>query len=128
MGDAGGRVDVAVIGGGGGGPAAGGGGGGRAAGGELAAHGVGVVVLEARGRLGGRVHTLYDPTQPLPVELGAEFVDVPGPAFEAIRSVGGAAFRSAGGQWEVVDGVATCLEFDDSIERILEKLDPPPEH
>jgi monoamine oxidase len=55
-------------------------------------------------------------------------VDVPGPAFDAIRSVGGAAFRSAGGQWEVVDGVATCLELDHSIERILEKLDPPPEH
>jgi len=118
MGDAGGRVDVAIV---------GGGVSGLAAAGELVAQGAGVVLLEARGRLGGRVHTLYDPAHPLPVELGAEFVDVPGPAFDAIRSAGGAAYRSVGGQWEVAGGVARCLDFDDSIERILKRLDPPPE-
>ena len=64
------RFDVAII---------GGGVAGLAAAGELAAHGVSVALLEARGRLGGRVHTLYDPAHPLPVELGAEFIDVPGP-------------------------------------------------
>ncbi|HET7233839.1 MAG TPA: NAD(P)/FAD-dependent oxidoreductase [Longimicrobium sp.] len=112
------RFDVAII---------GGGVSGLAAAGEMAAHGMSVALLEARGRLGGRVHTLYDPAHPLPVELGAEFVDVPGPAFDAIRAMGGAAYRSAGGQWEVGGGVASCLDFDDSIERILRKLDPPPE-
>lgn len=111
------RFDVAII---------GGGVAGLAAAGELAAHGASVVLLEARGRLGGRVHTLYDPAHPLPVELGAEFVDVPGPAFDAIRAMGGAAYRSAGGMWEVADGVAQCLDFDDSVQRILDRLDPPP--
>jgi monoamine oxidase len=33
-----------------------------------------VIILEARNRLGGRIHTLYDPLSPVPVELGAEFV------------------------------------------------------
>jgi len=111
------RFDVAII---------GGGVAGLAAAGELAAHGAGVVLLEARGRLGGRVHTLYDPAHPLPVELGAEFVDLPGPAFDAIRAMGGAAYRSTGGLWEVADGVARCLDFDGSVQRILDRLDPPP--
>jgi monoamine oxidase len=31
-------------------------------------------ILEARRRIGGRIHTLHDPVCPVPVELGAEFV------------------------------------------------------
>jgi len=116
MGDGGVR-DVVVIGGGVAGLAAARG---------LADGGADVALLEARGRLGGRIHTLHDPAHPLPVELGAEFVDVPGPAFDAIRSLGGAAYRSSGGQWEVAGGVARCLDMDDSIGRVLGRLDPPP--
>jgi monoamine oxidase len=41
---------------------------------ELSQHGSTLVLLEARGRLGGRVHTLRDPAWPVPVELGAEFL------------------------------------------------------
>jgi monoamine oxidase len=33
-----------------------------------------VVILEARDRIGGRIHTLHDPIFPVPVELGAEFI------------------------------------------------------
>ncbi|MBV9110501.1 MAG: FAD-dependent oxidoreductase [Gemmatimonadetes bacterium] len=101
---------------------------GLAAAGALADGGADVVLLEARGRLGGRVHSLHDPSWPLPIEMGAEFVDVPGPAFDAIRAMNGAAVRSAGGQWEAADGVARCLSFDDAIEGVLGRLDPPPEH
>src|SRR5690606_22043770 len=36
--------------------------------------GVRVLVLEARDRVGGRIHTLHVPDFPLPIELGAEFV------------------------------------------------------
>ena len=33
-----------------------------------------VIVLEARDRIGGRVHTVREPDWPVPVEAGAEFV------------------------------------------------------
>jgi monoamine oxidase len=41
---------------------------------RLAAAGRRVVVLEARDRIGGRVHTLREPDWPVPIEAGAEFV------------------------------------------------------
>jgi monoamine oxidase len=41
---------------------------------DLAASGLRVRVLEARGRVGGRVHTLREPALPVPVELGAEYI------------------------------------------------------
>jgi monoamine oxidase len=41
---------------------------------RLAAAGRHVVVLEARDRIGGRIHTVDDPGLRYPVELGAEFV------------------------------------------------------
>ena len=41
---------------------------------ELAQAGKTIIVLEARDRPGGRIHTITDPDFPLPVELGAEFV------------------------------------------------------
>jgi monoamine oxidase len=94
---------------------------------ELAARGVETLVLEARGRVGGRVHTVHDPGSPLPVELGAEFIDVPGAAWDAMRAAGGAAYRSAGGMWEVRAGSAAPLDMEAVVERVLGRLDPPPE-
>lgn len=41
---------------------------------ELSKAGQRVAVLEARNRMGGRIHTLHDPLFTMPVELGAEFV------------------------------------------------------
>jgi monoamine oxidase len=45
-----------------------------------------VLVVEARGRLGGRIHTHRDPAWPMPVELGAEFVHGDAPATRAIAT------------------------------------------
>lgn len=59
------RTDVLVL---------GGGVAGLSAARELDRRGVGSVVIEARDRLGGRVHTLRDASWPHPVELGAEFL------------------------------------------------------
>jgi monoamine oxidase len=48
-----------------------------------------VILLEARSRLGGRVHTLMDPQLEHPVELGAEFVQGESKEFtRAIQSLG----------------------------------------
>ena len=41
---------------------------------SLCAAGVRVCVLEARDRIGGRLYTIRDPSFPIPVELGAEFI------------------------------------------------------
>ena len=41
---------------------------------RLAAAGRRVLLLEARDRVGGRIHTLVDPETPHPIELGPEFV------------------------------------------------------
>ena len=59
------NVDVIVI---------GGGVAGLAAARELSRARRSVILLEARPRLGGRVHTIHPPKWPLPVELGAEFI------------------------------------------------------
>ena len=41
---------------------------------ELSRAGNNVTILEARDRIGGRMHTIHDPAFDLPVEMGAEFV------------------------------------------------------
>jgi phytoene dehydrogenase-like protein len=48
-----------------------------------------VVVVEARGRLGGRIHTHRDAAWPAPVELGAEFVHGEAPATRALATAAG---------------------------------------
>jgi monoamine oxidase len=56
---------------------------------RLGAAGRHVVVLEARDRIGGRIHTVDDPVLNHPVELGAEFVHGrPAELVELIRETG----------------------------------------
>lgn len=111
------RVDVVVV---------GAGVAGLAAARDLCGAGVGVRVLEARGRTGGRVYTLRDGAHPLPVELGAEFIDVPGEVWEVFRAAGGAAFRSVGGYWLVDAGRAEPADFG-AMGEVMDRLAPPPE-
>jgi monoamine oxidase len=88
--------------------------------------GLDVRLLEARGRAGGRVWTVHDAVHPLPVELGAEFIDVPGEVWEIFCAAGGAAYRSVRGFWSVRDGRAQPVDFG-RAEAVMERLSPPPQ-
>lgn len=56
---------------------------------ELVRSGAKVSVLEARGRLGGRIYTLRETGAGIPIELGAEFIHGRPPAiFEILNSAG----------------------------------------
>lgn len=80
---------------------------------SLAAAGRDVVVLEARDRIGGRIHTIRDPALPLPIELGAEFVhglsreilEVVNEAGLLLVDMGGAPYRPAGDRLVSADGM-----------------------
>ena len=64
---------------------------------ELALAGKTVLILEAKQRCGGRIHTVHDPNFPLPIELGAEFVHGRLPITEML-------VKKAGVKWHEVKG------------------------
>jgi monoamine oxidase len=86
------RADVVVVGAG----AAG-----LAAADALQEAGFGVVVLEARGRTGGRILTHRDARVPVPIEMGAEFVHGEAPeTTRLLREAGRAVLDLSGQNWE----------------------------
>jgi monoamine oxidase len=86
-------------------------------------------VLEARDRIGGRIHTIRDPRIAYPIELGAEFVH--GAAPEVIEivdearllaySIEGQRWRSRGGR---LTGMQNFFEELDSVMGLLKKKKP----
>jgi monoamine oxidase len=77
-----------------------------------------VVVLEARGRIGGRIHTVRERGWPLPVEGGAEFVHGKPPTLREL-SRGAREIRGA----HYVEGL---LRRDEVWESVMEKLEELP--
>ncbi len=102
---------------------------GLAAAATLARAGLSVCIVEARERIGGRIHPLPVPHLPGPVELGAEFVHGLAPATRAwlaqagaaVIETGGPRFRLRAGRLEADSG-----PFEE-LERGLAGL-PRPEH
>jgi monoamine oxidase len=92
---------------------------------ELCAAGVGTLVLEARGRVGGRIHTLHDAASPVPVELGAEFIH--GKArelWEVVERAGLAACDVSERHWHLErgGGLAESGEFWREIEKVFRAM------
>ena len=72
---------------------------------DLSRAGLAVCVLEARDRIGGRIYTLHDPSLPLPVELGAEFIHGTPPDIHAIvQAAGLPIYEIDGDHWRSHEG------------------------
>jgi monoamine oxidase len=72
---------------------------------DLSAGGLRVIVLEARDRIGGRIYTHQDPSVPVPIELGAEFVHGKSPElFEIIKAAHLAFSEVTGHHWFFENG------------------------
>ncbi len=65
---------------------------------ELAEAGQQIVLLEARDRIGGRIHTLMPPGFTQPVEAGAEFIHGDAPITRALLREAGIAWQDTAGQ------------------------------
>jgi len=109
------HADVIVIGGG----AAG-----LAAASVLATAGYRILLLEARGRLGGRIHTLYEPGWPLPVELGAEFIHGKPPEVRPLVHRAGLSVLEVQGEHWYREGnrLVHSDELWNQVSEILERL------
>jgi monoamine oxidase len=98
---------------------------GLAAGRALRDAGIPFVILEARGRAGGRIYTGHPKGLVVPVELGAEFTH--GEAEEVIElaaerrlrvvDIAGRRFRAGGGRLKVLD------DFWERLDRVMRRLD-----
>ena len=76
---------------------------GLAAAAELARAGREVVVLEARERVGGRIHTLRPPGDGRPVELGAEFIHGEPPSLLSLAQTAGVAVEESTGDFRELE-------------------------
>jgi len=91
---------------------------------ELAKHGLVVLILEARDRIGGRVFTQRDPVLDTPIEMGAEFIHGrPPEIWKLLQKENVAITEVDGDSWCAFEGgLATCGFFS-QVQEILDKMD-----
>lgn len=90
----------------------------------LAAAGLAVTILEARDRIGGRIHTLHDPLSPLPIELGAEFIHGrPPETFEIVKKERLELADVSNRHWFLRDGIITdSSDFWSDLEDVMDQM------
>lgn len=80
-------------------------------------------MLEARDRIGGRVHTIWDRASPLPVELGAEFVHGdPGELWAALREARVPIVQAAEVHWWFDGKRVVTEELDDRTDPVFSAM------
>lgn len=91
---------------------------------ELSKAGKKVIMLEARDRTGGRIHTLKDEGFSIPVEAGAEFIHGDLPLTQSLLKTAGISFYHREGEmYRVENGVAyRSEEFIKDFDQLLSKL------
>src|SRR5687768_7027477 len=82
-------------------------------------------LLEARDRIGGRIHTIRDARLPHPIELGAEFIHGSAPeVLEIVHDGRLLAYAVEGDRWRSRGGHLSRLDdFWERLEPITRKLD-----
>jgi monoamine oxidase len=90
---------------------------------RLTSAGLKVVILEARDRVGGRIHTLREPGWPVPVEAGAEFIHGrPENLWSIVRAAGLTPYEVSDHHWQVQGGQPRPLDFAPLWEKIFNRL------
>jgi len=97
---------------------------GLAAADALSAEGASVVVLEARDRIGGRIHTIPSRRKAIPIELGAEFVHgAKNETWRLIHAAGLATHEVPDSHWQATDGVLVRNpQFWDQLAKAMENI------
>ena len=91
---------------------------------DLSAGGLRVIVLEARDRIGGRIYTHHDPSVPVPIELGAEFVHGKSPELFEIIKAGHLPFSEVTGRhWYFENGeLSKSDDFWSKVDQLMEQM------
>src|SRR5437763_8335071 len=88
---------------------------------KLCAAGQRVLILEARDRIGGRIHTIHPSGWPMPIEMGAEFIHgVPRHTWEIVRAAALSAYDVPDTHWWLQDGKAR--QMDDAWEKLQQVM------
>ncbi len=91
---------------------------------KLGRSGFSVTVLDARGRVGGRVLTLTDNSSAFPIELGAEFIHGFSPeVFKPLQRSNIKMTEVEGDNWCLEGSQLRPCRFFDEVDRILQKMD-----
>ncbi|HEY8076117.1 MAG TPA: NAD(P)/FAD-dependent oxidoreductase [Labilithrix sp.] len=94
---------------------------GLAAAAELTHAGLSIALVEARGRIGGRVATLHDSRTPVPVELGAELVHEGADATRTLVHDAALALHELAGDWFVARGGVLRKETNEKVDTRIER-------
>ena len=90
--------------------------------------GLSIAVLEARNRIGGRIHTIRDERSPLPIELGAEFVHGSAPeVVEIARDSRLVVCDLRAARWQAERGKLRPIDDEDfwkQLDLVMGRLDP----
>lgn len=91
---------------------------------HLESAGVSAICVEARDRIGGRIHTVHDPLSPLPIELGAEFIHGrPPELWDIVREAALPVYDGTDASLHLKDGdVEERLDSWDFVDKILDDL------
>ena len=92
---------------------------------KLCAAGQRVLILEARDRLGGRIHTIHPSGWPMPIDLGAEFIHgLPQETWEIVRADSLCAYDVPDTHWSIHDGKAEQTgDAWEKLQQVMGRLD-----